>query len=162
MSEQKKETSEQPRSAEVRLPLNVEDICNIIPHRHPFLLVDRITHFDDRKWIQGYKNITANEHFFVGHFPGRPIMPGVLMLEALAQVGAIFAKLSTGGVAPDRLVVFSGTESVRFRRPVVPGDVLTLKMSLLKAKFGHWKMEGTASVGDEVAVEGILMATEVR
>ena len=149
-------------SDSITLPLQVEDICKIIPHRHPFLLVDRITHFVDREWIQGVKNITANEQFFAGHFPGRPIMPGVLMLEALAQVGAIFAKLSTGGVGPDRLVVFSGTEMIRFRRPVVPGDVLSLKMALVKAKFGHWKMQGTASVDDEVAAEGILMATEMR
>ncbi|MFN8392248.1 MAG: 3-hydroxyacyl-ACP dehydratase FabZ [Bdellovibrionota bacterium] len=147
---------------DISLPLKTEDICKIIPHRYPFLLIDRVTHFVDREWIQGYKNISANENFFAGHFPDRPIMPGVLMLEALAQVGAIFAHLSTGGVAKGGLVVFSGAESVRFRRPVVPGDCLTLKMELLKSKFGHWKMQGTASVGDEMAVEGILMATEVR
>lgn len=143
-------------------PLGIPEITEIIPHRYPILLVDRVTEFDDGKWIVGIKNVTANEPFFVGHFPGRPIMPGVLMLEALAQLGALFAKMSTGGVPPERLVVFSGAESVRFRRPVVPGDTLTLRMELLKAKFGHWKMQGLAKVGEEVAVEGVLMATEVR
>ena len=146
----------------IELPLDREEICKIIPHRPPFLFVDQLTHFEDRQWIQGIKNVTGKEEFFPGHFPGRPIMPGVIMLEALAQVGAIFARLSTGGVAPGNLVVFSGCESVRFRRVVVPGEVLTLKMELVKSKFGHWKMQGTASVGEEVAVAGLLMATEVK
>lgn len=147
---------------ELEFPFGVEEICKIIPHRHPFLLVDRVTGFSDAKWIEGLKNVTANEDFFVGHFPGRPIMPGVLILEALAQLGAIFAKLSTGGVAEDRLVVFSGTEGVRFRRPVVPGDAISLRMELIRSRMGHWKMQGTARVGDDVAAEGVLMATEVR
>jgi len=145
-----------------KMPMGVQEITEIIPHRYPILLVDRVTEFEDGKWIEGLKNITANEPYFMGHFPGRPIMPGVLMLEALAQLGALFAKMSTGGVPPERLVVFSGAESVRFRRPVVPGDTLLLRMELLKAKFGHWKMQGLAKVGDEMAVEAILMATEVR
>lgn len=144
------------------LPFGAEQIEKIIPHRYPFLLIDRVTAFEDRVSIEGMKNVTANEHYFVGHFPGRPIMPGVLMLEALAQLGAIFAKLSTGGVGENRLVVFSGAEEVRFRRPVVPGDTLTLRMELIRSKFGHWKMKGTAKVGDDLAVDGILMATEVR
>ncbi len=142
--------------------IEIGEILRRLPHRYPFLLVDRVHAFADREYIEGSKNISANEHFFQGHFPNRPIMPGVLMLEALAQLGAIFAHLSTGGVTNDRLVVFSGAEDVRFRRPVIPGDVLTLRMELVKSKFGHWKMHGTAKVGDEVAVDGILMATEVK
>ncbi len=146
----------------IETPLNVEQICEIIPHRYPFLLLDKVTEFHDPEWIEGQKNVTANEYFFVGHFPARPIMPGVLILEALAQLGAVFAKVATGGAEADRLVVFSGCDEIRFRRPVVPGDVLRLRMQKIKSKFGHWKMQGTAWVGDEVACEGILMATEVR
>ena len=146
----------------VKLPLLIDDITAIIPHRYPFLLIDRVHAFTDREFIEGSKNVSANESFFAGHFPGRPIMPGVLMLEALAQLGAIFAHLSTGGVTEDKLVVFSGCQEVRFRRPVIPGDILSLRMELVKSKFGHWKMHGIAKVGDEVAVDGILLATEVR
>lgn len=90
--------------------------------------MDRVTAFQDLVDIVGYKNVTANEPFFMGHFPGRPLMPGVLMLEALAQLGAIFAKLSTGGANAQQLVVLSGFDEVRFRRNVVPGDVLKLEM----------------------------------
>ena len=145
----------------LNLPLGVQEIQEILPHRYPFLLLDKVTEFDDRVSIQGVKNVTVNEPYFQGHFPGRPIMPGVLILEALAQLGALFAKLSTGGVAPEKLIVFSGADDVRFRLPVVPGDILVLNMTLLKAKFGHWKMNGQALVGNEVVAEGVLKATEV-
>ncbi len=149
-------------SAPVKLPLGLEEIKRIIPHRDPFLFIEEVTAFDDGKFIEGVKHVRPEEYFFAGHFPGRPIMPGVIILETLAQLGAIFAHLSTGGAQGDRLVVFSGAESVRFRRPVVPGDVLQLRMELVKNKFGHWKMNGTAKVGGEVAAGGILMATEVK
>ncbi len=148
-------------ASELKLPLRTPEIMEILPHRYPFLLVDKVTEFVDRTSIQGVKNITINEPFFVGHFPGRPIMPGVLILEAMAQLGALFAKLSTGGVTPEKLIVFSGADDVRFRHPVVPGDILVINMQLIKAKFGHWKMSGQALVGTDVAAEGILKATEV-
>jgi 3-hydroxyacyl-[acyl-carrier-protein] dehydratase len=144
------------------MPLKHEDIAKILPHRYPFLLVDRVTGFEDHKWIEGYKNVSANEEFFLGHFPGKPIMPGVLMLEALAQLGSIFWKLCSGDSSDGALLVFSGCEDVKFRRQVVPGDVITMKMTLIKSKFGHWKMNGITKVGDELAVDGVLMATEVR
>lgn len=146
---------------ELDLPLRTQEIQEILPHRYPFLLIDLVTKFEDRISIQGVKNVTINEPFFMGHFPGRPIMPGVLILEAMAQLGALFAKLSTGGVTPEKLIVFSGADDVRFRQPVVPGDILVMNMTLQKAKFGHWKMHGQALVGTEVAAEGILKATEV-
>lgn len=146
---------------ELQLPLRTNEIQEILPHRYPFLLIDLVTKFEDRVSIQGIKNVTINEPFFLGHFPGRPIMPGVLILEAMAQLGALFAKLSTDGVVPEKLIVFSGADDVRFRKPVVPGDVLVMNMNLIKAKFGHWKMTAQALVGDEIVAEGLLKATEV-
>ncbi len=148
-------------STKYEFPIGYQEICEIIPHRYPFLLVDRVTGFSDREWIEGFKNLTCNESFFEGHFPGRPIMPGVLTLEALAQIGAIFAKLSTSGSGDGKLIVFTGMDDVRFRKPVTPGDVLGLRMELIKAKFRHWRMKGTATVNGEVVVEGILMAAEL-
>ena len=147
---------------ELKFPLLVPDIENILPHRYPFLLVDRVTEFSDLKHIVGYKNVSINEPFFRGHFPERPLMPGVLMLEALAQIGAIFAKLSTGGAGPDDLVVLSGFDEIRFRRQVVPGDVLKLEMFNETKKSRFWKMRGVASVDVEKAAEGILMAAVVK
>lgn len=145
----------------VKLPMGVEEIQKIIPHRDPFLFVDGVTAFEDIKFIEGYKKWTGKEDFFSGHFPGRPILPGVIMLEALAQLGAIFAKLATGGVKPGNLLVFSGTDECRFRRLVVPGDVINLRMELIKSKFGHWKMLGTGMIGEEKAIQAVLTATEV-
>ena len=141
--------------------MDIHEILKRLPHRYPFLLVDRVLELETGKRIRALKNVTINEPFFMGHFPGRPIMPGVLILEAMAQLGALFAKLSTGGVTPEKLIVFSGADDVRFRQPVVPGDILVMNMTLQKAKFGHWKMHGQALVGTEVAAEGILKATEV-
>ncbi|MBP9837844.1 MAG: 3-hydroxyacyl-ACP dehydratase FabZ [Proteobacteria bacterium] len=149
-------------SEKLILPLDVEGICKVIPHRYPFLFVDRVTALDDGKWIEGYKNISFNEPYIQGHFPGRPIVPGVVILEAMAQMGVLFAKLSTNGVDDEALLVFSGAEDVRFRRPVVPGDKLCMRMELIKSKFGHWKMKALATVDGEKAAEGILTATEVR
>ena len=146
----------------LEFPLKNEEIIKILPHRYPFLLVDRVTAFEDRQWIEGYKNVSANEEFFVGHFPDRPIMPGVLMLEALAQLGSIFWRLCKGDETEGALLVFSGCEDVKFRRQVVPGDVISMRLELIKSKFGHWKMRGIVKVGDEMAVDGILMASEVR
>lgn len=146
----------------MELPLLIEDIKKLIPHRYPILLVDRVTEFVEGEYIRGYKNVTANEEFFQGHFPERAIMPGVLMLEALAQLGVLFSRLGVNAAPPDRLNVFAGVDEVRFRRPVVPGDQLVLEMNLIKRRPGLWKMKGIARVGDEVVVEGILTAAEAR
>lgn len=145
----------------VALPMSSEDIKKIIPHRYPFLLVDRVTEFEDRQRIVGYKNVTANEEFFNGHFPERALMPGVLILEALAQLGVIFSRCCTGGVGPDSLMVFSGADSVKFRRPVVPGDCLKLELSDLKSKFGHWQLTGKATVEGELVASAIIKAAEI-
>lgn len=143
------------------ISLSIEEIQKIIPHRYPFLFIDRVTKFVDREIIEGVKNVSMNEFYFQGHFPGRPVMPAVIIIEALAQLGVIFAKLSTGGADPDKLMVFSGVEEMRFRRPVVPGDVLTLRLVEYKNKLVHWRMRGIAMVGDEIAAEGLIKATQV-
>lgn len=145
-----------------KLPLYVEQLYEILPHRYPMMLIDRVTEFYEGEKVVGYKNISANEDFFNGHFPGRPIMPGVLMLEALAQLGVVFARLSSDGIRSNQLIVFAGSESVKFRRPVVPGDQLRMEMSLIRRRSGSWKMAGLATVDGEKAVEAILLAAEVR
>ena len=143
------------------LPFTASDIQEILPHRYPFLFIDKVVEFVDRGYIVAVKNVSVNEPFFLGHFPGQPILPGVIILEALAQLGCLFAKLSTGGCPPEKLMVFTGAEDVRFKRQVIPGDVLTLRVQDFKSKFGHWKIGSVASVGDELAATATLMAAEV-
>jgi 3-hydroxyacyl-[acyl-carrier-protein] dehydratase len=145
---------------EITLPLKINEIKEYLPHRYPMLLVDRVIEYTEGERIVGIKNVTANEGFFEGHFPGRPIMPGVLMLEALAQLGVLFFKMASNGVGQDKLIVFAAADEVKFRREVVPGDVLTLQMDLIKRRSGIWKMAGLATVDGEKAVEGILTAAE--
>jgi beta-hydroxyacyl-ACP dehydratase FabZ len=144
----------------IELPLGIDEIRRLLPHRYPMLLVDRIVEFEDNVRVKGIKCVTANEQFFTGHFPERPIMPGVLMLEALAQLGIIFAKLTTGGMGRDQMCFFAGAESVKFRRPVVPGDVLVIEMSLIKRRASHWKMQGLGTVDGEKVMEAVLLAAE--
>jgi 3-hydroxyacyl-[acyl-carrier-protein] dehydratase len=126
------------------------------------LLVDRVLKVENDVSITGIKNVSANEDFFNGHFPDKPIMPGVLILEALAQLGVIFAKICAEAVDRDKLYVFAGADEVRFRKPVVPGDVLELRMELIARKKVVWKMKGTALVDGEVVCEGILTAAVGR
>ena len=131
------------------------DIQKIIPHRYPFLLVDKITEIEYGKRAIGIKNVTVNEPFFQGHFPGNPIMPGVLIVEAMAQVGAV----SILGMEQNKgkLGVFTGTDNLRFRRQVVPGDVLRMEVEMLAFKRGIGKAKAEAYVGDELAASGELM-----
>ncbi|HMO17031.1 MAG TPA: 3-hydroxyacyl-ACP dehydratase FabZ [Oligoflexia bacterium] len=143
---------------EIKFPLKNKDILELLPHRYPMLLVDRVFGLSGDDTIIGIKNVSANEAFFEGHFPANPIMPGVLILEALAQLGVIYAKICEEAVDRQGLYVFAGADSVRFRRPVVPGDVLQLEMKLLTRKKRIWKMEGKASVEGEMAAEGVLTA----
>jgi beta-hydroxyacyl-ACP dehydratase FabZ len=145
----------------IQLPITTKQIMEILPHRYPFMFVDEVTEFEDRVRIVGRKHVRPDEPYFQGHFPGRPIMPGVLILESLAQLGAIFAKISTGGVAADKLIVFAGADDVRFRRPVYPGDVLTLKLGNHRQRGPHWRMEGEVYVGEEKAADAIIKANEV-
>jgi len=132
-------------------------IQKLIPHRYPFLLVDRILEIEDGKRIVGTKNVTTNEPFFQGHFPGRPLMPGVLVVEALAQTaGVLFFHSKPEMVG--RAFFFTGIDGVRFRRPIVPGDTIRLEINILAMKRGFFKMSASASVDGVMAVEGELSA----
>jgi 3-hydroxyacyl-[acyl-carrier-protein] dehydratase len=136
--------------------LTLEDIHKLLPHRYPFSLVDRVIDYSPGKRAVGIKNVTFNEPHFQGHFPGRPIMPGVLIVEAMAQVGGIV--LTQLPDIPDGLFMFAGIDKVRFRRPVVPGDQLVMTVDLLSVKrrrFG--KMYGRAEVDGQLVAEGELM-----
>jgi 3-hydroxyacyl-[acyl-carrier-protein] dehydratase len=138
--------------------LDIKEIVRLLPHRYPFLLVDRILEGEKRKSMVGLKNVSMNEFFFQGHFPSEPIMPGVLILEGMAQVGGILAFYSIPEMIGEKLIYFAGIDKVRFRRPVVPGDQLIYEMVVLKQKGKIWKMEGKAKVDDEVVAEAEFMA----
>ncbi len=140
--------------------LNSNQIQKIIPHRYPFLLVDAITELEPGKRIVGLKNVTVNEHFFSGHFPGTPVMPGVLIIEAIAQVAAVLVLREI----PDRetkLVYFSGIDKARFRRPVVPGDRLELVVEVLRLKPRLGKLRGEAFVNEARVAEAEILSTIV-
>ena len=139
------------------------DICQIkayLPHRYPLLLVDRVLTWEANKSITAIKNVTVNEEFFNGHFPHKPVMPGVLMVEALAQTAALLS-FKTMGIKPDEnsVVYFVGIDNTRFKRPVGPGDQLKMDVEILRVSRGIWKYKATASVDGQVAVETELMCT---
>lgn len=140
--------------------MDIHQILKLLPHRYPILLVDRVLSIEKGQRIQALKNVTINEPFFTGHFPHRPVMPGVLMLEAMAQAAALLT-FDTLGVAPDDKTVyyFAGIDGARFKRPVEPGDQLVMDVSLERAKAGIYKFKGTTRVGNEVACEAELMCT---
>ena len=137
------------KSADIQL------IQRIIPHRYPFLLVDKVFEIDDLKSATGIKNVTFNEPFFQGHFPGAPIMPGVTMIEALAQTAAVMVGVSLDLADKNLLIYFLGIDNCKFRRKVVPGDRLELKVEVLRGKIGSkvWKFSGVASVNGEIAAQ---------
>jgi 3-hydroxyacyl-[acyl-carrier-protein] dehydratase len=141
--------------------LDVREIFKRIPHRYPFLLVDRIVEVDGDHRIVGIKNVTANEGFFQGHFPNHPVMPGVLICEAMAQVAAILAYISRGGNNGDNIFVLTGLDKVKFKRPVEPGDQLRLELTSMKRRGSFWKMKGTATVDGKTAAQAELSAMEV-
>ncbi len=139
---------------------DITAVMDIMPHRYPFLLVDRITRIEEGHFIEGIKNVTINEPFFQGHFPGHPIMPAVLILEAMAQVGGLLL-LNSVDDPNDKLMYFIGIDGAKFRRPVTPGDQLRFKLTLLKLKNRTSKMRGEAYVEDQLVAEAELLATVV-
>jgi 3-hydroxyacyl-[acyl-carrier-protein] dehydratase len=142
------------------MSMDIHQILKQLPHRYPILLVDRVLDIEKGKSIRALKNVSINEPFFTGHFPHRPVMPGVLMLEALAQAAALLA-FDMLGTAPDDKTVyyFAGIDGARFKRPVEPGDQLILEVSLDRMKAGIFKFKARALVGTEVATEAELMCT---
>jgi len=138
--------------------LDIKEIIRLLPHRYPFLLVDRILEGEKMKNLVGLKNVTINEPFFQGHFPSEPIMPGVLILEGMAQAGGILAFYSMPEMVGEKLVYFAGIDKVKFRRPVVPGDQLIYVVEVIKQKGKIWKMAAKAKVDDKLAAEAELMA----
>ena len=144
----------------MELPLTYQDIIKVLPHRYPFLLVDRITEFELGKRIVGIKNVSINEPFFQGHFPGNPIMPGVLIIEAMAQVGGMLARLSMPEVMErGGAIFFISMDKVKFRKPVVPGDQITFEVTPLRTGSRIWKVAGKARVKDDLVAEAEMAAT---
>jgi 3-hydroxyacyl-[acyl-carrier-protein] dehydratase len=138
--------------------IDIQEIMALLPHRYPFLLVDRLIEFIPNKLAIGIKNVTLNEPFFPGHFPGRPIMPAVLIMEALAQTGGVLALKSMTEEERTGSVFFTGIDEARFRRPVVPGDQLRLVLNVLKHRREIWVFAAEALVGDERVAEAKIMA----
>jgi len=136
--------------------IDINEILTLLPHKYPFLLVDRVLEFEPSKRIIAIKNVTVNEPFFQGHFPGRPIMPGVLILEAMAQAGGLLAFKSVPGMKGS--VFFTGIDGARFRKPVVPGDQLRFVVDVVKHRREIWVFEAKAYVGDDVVSEARIMA----
>ncbi|WP_295644812.1 3-hydroxyacyl-ACP dehydratase FabZ [uncultured Methylibium sp.] len=141
--------------------MDIHQILEKLPHRYPFLLVDRVLEMEPGRRIKALKNVTINEPFFVGHFPHRPVMPGVLILEALAQAAALLAFSVEGeGTDQNSVIYFVGIDAARFKRPVEPGDQLTLEVEVDRVRAGIHKFHVRAKVGEELAAEAQLMCTK--
>jgi beta-hydroxyacyl-ACP dehydratase FabZ len=140
------------------IKFDIQTILHSLPHRYPFLLVDRIVEFEKNKRIVAIKNVTINEPFFQGHFPDAPIMPGVLIVEAMGQAGGVLVIQSLPPDTPVKSIYFMGFDSVRFRKPVVPGDQMVLELEMLKARSKAVKMAGIAKVDGQTVAEATLLA----
>lgn len=138
--------------------LDIGAIQQIIPHRYPFLMVDRILELVPGERAVGLKNVSADEPFFEGHFPGHPVMPGVLIVEAMAQTAAVMMLAGENGSGPRRIPLFAGMEKVKFRCPVVPGDQLRLELSMLQQRAGTCRLAGRALVGEDLAAQAQILA----
>lgn len=144
---------------EPTLPMDVNGIMKILPHRFPFLLVDRIVELEHGKRCVGIKNVTINEPFFPGHFPGHPVMPGVLIVEAMAQVAGIMAYLASDEETQKKVSYFMSIENAKFRKPVVPGDQLRIEITTTLNRRGIWGVDGKAYVDGKLVTEASLKAT---
>lgn len=146
---------------DLSLPIDVRTLQKLLPHRYPFLLIDRVTAYDtEALTLTAIKNVTANEPFFQGHFPGFPVMPGVLIIEAMAQTCGTLAILSHGGRADDEIYFFVGIDNARFKRQVIPGDQLKFEVQLLANKRGIGKFKAVALVDGQVAAEAEIMCAK--
>lgn len=143
----------------MKMVIDINAIMQHLPHRYPFLLVDRVIEFEKNKRVVALKNVTINEPFFQGHFPDTPIMPGVLIVEAMGQAGGVLVTQSLPPEKKGKLIYFMGFDSVRFRKPVVPGDQLILELDMLKMRSKVVKMAGVAKVDGKTVAEAQLMAT---
>jgi len=139
--------------------LDIKEILELLPHRYPFVMVDRILDYEESKYITGIKNVTINEPFFAGHFPGEPVMPGVMILEGMAQMGALLAYKTMAETIGDKLVYFAGIDKVRFRKMVRPGDQIVFRIECIRMKAKLSKMTGKAYVDNQIAAEAELLAT---
>ncbi|MBE19537.1 MAG: 3-hydroxyacyl-ACP dehydratase FabZ [Gammaproteobacteria bacterium] len=145
----------------MEVSIDIEEIQQYLPHRYPFLLVDRVEQLDLGKYIKAYKNITLNEPFFEGHFPDKKVMPGVLILEAMAQASGILG-FKTMNKTPEEgsIYYFVGADTLRFKRPAVPGDKLILESEVMNEKKGIWKFKCTAKVEDEIVAEATILCAD--
>ena len=141
--------------------IKIEEIKQYLPHRYPMLFLDRVTELELGKYVKGYKNITTNEPFFMGHFPGKEVMPGVLIVEAMAQVSGILG-FKTMNKTPEEgsIYYFVGADNLRFKRPVVPGDKLVLESTVLTNKKGVWKFDCVASVENELVAKATILCAD--
>jgi 3-hydroxyacyl-[acyl-carrier-protein] dehydratase len=160
MSETANASDVQPVAGQSTGAMDILQIQALLPHRYPFLLIDRVLEIQRKKKIVALKNVTINEPFFAGHFPGTPIMPGVLLVEAMAQAGATLL-LTEIGSSENQLVVFTGIERARFRRPVIPGDQLRIEVNVLAWRRIAGRMEGTIFVGDKKVAEAVISCAVV-
>ena len=145
----------------MEVTINIEEIKQFLPHRYPMLLIDRVTELDLGNYVKGYKNITTNEPFFMGHFPGKEVMPGVLIVEAMAQVSGILG-FKTMNKTPEEgsIYYFVGADNLRFKKPAVPGDKLILESTVITDKKGIWKFDCTASVEGDLVAKAIILCAD--
>lgn len=149
-------------TTESEITIDIEEILTLLPHRYPFLLVDKVVSIELGKTLTAIKNVTFNEPFFQGHFPGKPIFPGVLILEAMAQATGILAFKSVGKLADGELYYFAAIDEARFKRPVMPGDQLVLEVEFIKEKRGVARFKGVAKVDGVIACEASMMCARRR